>query len=109
MDIEFVVFSSPSPYIVILSRAWLHGMKAVASTLHRVVKFIGWNGRQESLRGDQLQSKKCYVSTVVQNSDCLEVQCIDTANTPVLEDVGIPIEERSIEELIKMPLNQDES
>lgn len=46
---------------------------------------------------------------VIQNSDCLEIQYIDTANTPVLEDVGIPIEERSTEELIKMPLNQDES
>lgn len=109
IDINFVVVSSLSPYNVILGRAWLHSMKAVTSTLHQVVKFIGWNGWQKSLQGDQLQSKKCYVSTVVQDSDCLEVQCIDTAKTPDLEEVEIPVEERSIEELIKLPLNQDES
>lgn len=109
MEVKFVVVSSMSPYNVILGRAWLHGMKVVASTLHQVVKFIEWNGRQESLRGDQLQSKKCYVSTVVQSSECLEVQCIDTTGNPVLDDVGVPIKERFAEELIKMPINDDES
>ncbi|XP_058211604.1 uncharacterized protein LOC131323779 [Rhododendron vialii] len=49
LDIEFVVVASPSPYNVILDRTWLHEMKAVASTFHQVVKFVGWNGRQESL------------------------------------------------------------
>ncbi|XP_058192284.1 uncharacterized protein LOC131309705 [Rhododendron vialii] len=64
LEIEFVVVAWPSPYNVILSRTWLHEMKTVASTYHQVVKFVGWNGRQESLRGDQIQSKKCYISTV---------------------------------------------
>lgn len=45
IEVEFVVVSSPSLYNVILGRAWLHSMKAVASTLHQVVKFVGWNGR----------------------------------------------------------------
>ncbi|XP_058220738.1 uncharacterized protein LOC131330971 [Rhododendron vialii] len=58
LEIEFVVVASPSPYNVILGRTWLHEMKAVASTFHQVVKFVGWNGRQESLRGDQIQSKE---------------------------------------------------
>ncbi|XP_058211692.1 uncharacterized protein LOC131323868 [Rhododendron vialii] len=49
VDVEFVVVSSPSPYNVILGRAWLHGMQAVASTFHQVMKFVGWNGRQETL------------------------------------------------------------
>ncbi|XP_058189227.1 uncharacterized protein LOC131306816 [Rhododendron vialii] len=52
LEIEFVVVASPSPYNVILGRTWLHEMKAVASTFRQVVKFVGWNGRQESLRGD---------------------------------------------------------
>ncbi|XP_058216591.1 uncharacterized protein LOC131327439 [Rhododendron vialii] len=64
LEIKFVVVASPNPYNVILGQTWLHEMKAVASTFHQVVKFIGWNGRQESLRGDQIQSKKCYISTV---------------------------------------------
>lgn len=101
--------SSPSPYNVILGGAWLYSMKAVASTLHQVVEFIGWNGRQESLRGDQLQSKKCYVSTVVQSSECLEVHCIDTLKSLALENVGISVEERSTKELIKLPINDDGS
>ncbi|XP_058223230.1 uncharacterized protein LOC131332939 [Rhododendron vialii] len=74
LQIEFVVVASPSPYNVILGRTWLHEMRAVASTYHQVVKFIGWNGRQESLRGDQIQSKKCYISTVTNKQSCMEVQ-----------------------------------
>ncbi|XP_058185718.1 uncharacterized protein LOC131302942 [Rhododendron vialii] len=54
LEIEFVVVASPSPYNVILGRTWLHEMKAVASTFHQVVKFVGRNGRQESFRGDQI-------------------------------------------------------
>ncbi|XP_058180095.1 uncharacterized protein LOC131298635 [Rhododendron vialii] len=41
LEIEFVVVASPSPYNVILGRTWLHEMKAVASTFHQVVKFVG--------------------------------------------------------------------
>ncbi|XP_058211502.1 uncharacterized protein LOC131323672 [Rhododendron vialii] len=58
LEIEFAVVASPSPYNLILGRSWLHEMKAVASTFHQVVKFAGWNGRQESFLGDQIQSKK---------------------------------------------------
>jgi hypothetical protein len=107
MDVEFVVVSSPSPYNIILGRTWLHGMKAVASTLHQVMKFVGWNGRQESLRGDQVQSKKCYISTVTNKPSFLEVQCVNTANVPVLEDVGLPAEQRSTEKLVRMPITED--
>lgn len=74
MDVEFVVVNSPSPYNIVLGRAWLHGLKAVASTFHQVMKLVGWNGRQESLCGDQLQSKKCYISTMANKLSLLEVQ-----------------------------------
>ncbi|KAG5536375.1 hypothetical protein RHGRI_023967 [Rhododendron griersonianum] len=33
IDVEFIVVNSLSPYNAILGRNWLHGMKAVASTL----------------------------------------------------------------------------
>lgn len=49
------------------------------------------------------------MSTVVQSSECLEVQCIDTVDNPILEDVGIPVKEHSAEALIKMPINDDGS
>ncbi|KAG5560466.1 hypothetical protein RHGRI_003698 [Rhododendron griersonianum] len=45
LDMEFIVVSSPSPYNAILGRNWLHGMRAVASTLHQCVRFIGESGR----------------------------------------------------------------
>lgn len=37
LSINFVIVNMPSPYNVILGRAWLHGMKAIASTYHQVV------------------------------------------------------------------------
>ncbi|XP_058218439.1 uncharacterized protein LOC131329357 [Rhododendron vialii] len=69
-----------------------------------VVKFIGWNGRQESLRGDQIQSKKCYISTVTNKQSCMEVQCVEATPVPIVEDVGVPAERRSTEELIRFPI-----
>lgn len=95
MDVEFVVVNSPSPYNIILGRAWLHGIKAVASTLHQVLKFIGWKGRQESLCGDQLQSKKCYLSTIANKLSLLEVQCVEIADVPILDEVGMLAEPRN--------------
>ncbi|XP_058192044.1 uncharacterized protein LOC131309421 [Rhododendron vialii] len=108
LEIEFVVVASPSPYNVILGRTWLHEMQAVASTYHQVVKFVGWNGRQESLRGDQIQSKKCYISTVTNKQSCMEVQCVAAAPIPVIEDVGVLAEQRSAEELIRFSIPGEE-
>ncbi|XP_058202708.1 uncharacterized protein LOC131317152 [Rhododendron vialii] len=104
LEIEFVVVASPSPYNVILGQTWLHEMKVIASTYHQVVKFIGWNGRQESLRGDQIQSKKCSISTVTNKQSCMEVQCVEATPVPIIEDVGVPAERRSTEELIRFSI-----
>ncbi|XP_058198489.1 uncharacterized protein LOC131314008 [Rhododendron vialii] len=79
---EFVVVDAPSPYNAILGRNWLHSIKAVASTYHQVVRYIDANGKQEDLFGDQLQAKQ-YVGSLP--------------------------EEKSIEDLIKFPLNEDAS
>ncbi|KAG5543808.1 hypothetical protein RHGRI_016532 [Rhododendron griersonianum] len=64
LDVEFIVVNSPSPYNAILGRNWLHGMKAVASTLHQCVWFIGELARQETIRGDRMVSKKCFVNSI---------------------------------------------
>ncbi|XP_058189245.1 uncharacterized protein LOC131306833 [Rhododendron vialii] len=64
LSVEFIVVNVPSPYNAILGRTWLHCMQAIASTYHQVIRFIGINGRQEDLRGDQIASKKCYVSAI---------------------------------------------
>ncbi|XP_058181451.1 uncharacterized protein LOC131299895 [Rhododendron vialii] len=58
----------------------------------------------ESLRGDQIQSKKCYISTVTNKQSCMEVQCVEATPVPIIEDVGVPAEQRSTEELIHFPI-----
>ncbi|XP_058208152.1 uncharacterized protein LOC131321161 [Rhododendron vialii] len=108
LEIEFVVVASPNPYNVILGQTWLHEMKAVTSTFHQVVKFVGWNGRQESLRGDQIQSKKCYISTVTNKQSFMEVHCVAATPVPAIEDVDVPAEQRSAEELIRFSIPERE-
>lgn len=81
-------------------------MKAIASTDHQMVRFIGANGRKEDLCGDQVASKKCYVSAVHNATTPKQVQWVEV---PVLEDVGEPAEEKAIEDLVTMPLNEDGS
>lgn len=56
-NMEFIVVDAPSPYNTILGRNWLHALKTIASTYHKVVRYIGANGRQEDLYGDQVQAK----------------------------------------------------
>ncbi|KAG5532129.1 hypothetical protein RHGRI_026666 [Rhododendron griersonianum] len=90
LDVEFIVVSSPSPYNAILGRNWLYGMRAVASTLHQCVRFIGESRRQETIRGDQVASKKCFVNSVRGNGKANEVQSIEV---PGLLDETTPGEE----------------
>lgn len=73
LDVEFIVVNSSSPYNAILGCNWLHSMKAVVSTLHQCVQFIGESGRQETIRGDQMASKKCFVNSVHRNGKAKEV------------------------------------
>ncbi|XP_058185912.1 uncharacterized protein LOC131303137 [Rhododendron vialii] len=108
-NLEFVVVDAPSPYNAILGRNWLHSIKVVASTYHQVVRYIGANGKQEDLFGDQLQARQCYVSAIRKTSSSKRVHWVEIPEKPVLEDVGSLPEEKSIEDLIKFPLNEDAS
>ncbi|KAF7138339.1 hypothetical protein RHSIM_Rhsim07G0161900 [Rhododendron simsii] len=67
LDVEFIVVNSPSPYIAILGRNWLHGMKAVWPTLYQCVRFIGESRRQETIRGNQMAFKKYFVNSFCGN------------------------------------------
>lgn len=109
LNLEFVVVNVPSPYNAILGRSWLHGMKAIASTYHQLVRFIGASGRQEDLHGDQVASKKCYISSIHNSSREKPVHWIEVPDAPVLEDVGAPAEEKAIEDLVTVPITDDGS
>ena len=48
---RLLVVDCHSSYNVILGRAWIHGMRAVLSTLHQIIKFPTSRGIRE-IRGD---------------------------------------------------------
>lgn len=54
--------SDPSPYNIILERAWIHKMKVILSTYHHKVSYLTLQG-QIDLYGDQTTSRKCYQMT----------------------------------------------
>ncbi|XP_058216790.1 uncharacterized protein LOC131327660 [Rhododendron vialii] len=88
LSVEFIVVNVPSQYNAILGPTWLHDMQAIASTYHQVIRFISENGRQEDLRGDQVASKKCYVSAVHNSSKAKQVQWVEIPDMAVIEGVS---------------------
>ncbi|XP_058216779.1 uncharacterized protein LOC131327651 [Rhododendron vialii] len=107
LSVKFVVVNISSPYNAILGRTWLHGMQAIASTYYQVVRFIGTHRRQKDLRGDQVASKKCYVSAVHNSTKGKQVQWVEVPDLAVLEDVGELAKEKAIEDLVSMPITED--
>ncbi|XP_057465711.1 uncharacterized protein LOC130755326 [Actinidia eriantha] len=101
---EFVVVDIPSPYNAILGRDWLHRMKGVASTLHQAIKFLTSRG-EETIHGDQVACKQCYLATVSTKVAMKEVQIIQE-DIEVLEDVGRDPEAKVIEELVRYELDE---
>ena len=62
MSTKFLVVDCDSSYNMILGRPWIHGMGAVSSTLHQMVKFpTPWGIKV--IRGDQEYSRSCYQTT----------------------------------------------
>ncbi|XP_058223260.1 uncharacterized protein LOC131332974 [Rhododendron vialii] len=109
LDMKFVVVDVPSPYNAIIGCTWLHKLKAIASIYHQVVRFIGANGRQEDLYGDQTAAKRFYVNAVRSNKQTSWVNLIEVPEAPVLEDVGIPADEKFEEDLVTFPITEDGS
>ena len=81
-------------------------MKGVASTLHYVIKFVAPNGI-ETLYGDQVTAKQCYLATMSTKAAMKEVQVV--AERELLEDVGRTPEDKVVEELIHYELDEPSS
>ena len=63
MSTKFLLVDCNSSYNMILGRPWIHGMGAVPSTLHQMVKFpTPWGIR--AIRGDHEYSRLCYQTTL---------------------------------------------
>uniref|UniRef100_A0A0D3AGQ8 Uncharacterized protein n=1 Tax=Brassica oleracea var. oleracea TaxID=109376 RepID=A0A0D3AGQ8_BRAOL len=63
MSTKFLVVDCDSSYNMILGRSWIHGMGALPSTLHQMVKFPTPWGIKAS-RGDQEYSCSYYQTTL---------------------------------------------
>ncbi|XP_012842286.1 PREDICTED: uncharacterized protein LOC105962516 [Erythranthe guttata] len=58
-----IVEGSPTSYNIVIGRPMLHTFRAVPSTIHQKLKFpVG--GMVGEVRGDQAQSRSCYVEMV---------------------------------------------
>ncbi|KAF8114203.1 hypothetical protein N665_0040s0058 [Sinapis alba] len=62
--VKFSVISAKAHYNVILGTPWIHSMKAVASTYHQCVKFLGPEGKIQTLRGNQQAARDLLIATV---------------------------------------------
>ncbi|KAF3515417.1 hypothetical protein F2Q69_00006889 [Brassica cretica] len=63
MSTKFLVFDCDSSYNMFLGWPWIHGMGAIPSTLHQMVKFpTSWDIK--AIRGDQEYSRSCYQTTL---------------------------------------------
>nr|VDC96094.1 unnamed protein product [Brassica oleracea] len=70
MSTKFLVVDCDSSYNKILGRPWIHGMGAVPSTVHQMVKFpTPWGIK--AIRGDQEYSRSCYQTTMKGNTQVL--------------------------------------
>lgn len=63
VNVNFIVVDAFSLYTVILSRAWLHAMGAVSSTLHVKLKYPTDEGVAELL-GCQAMARQCIVLAI---------------------------------------------
>ncbi|XP_057785851.1 uncharacterized protein LOC131003347 [Salvia miltiorrhiza] len=70
LSTRFLVVDAPSAYNVILGRPWIHGMEAVPSTYHQVIRFPTKWGVKE-IKGEQKDSRACYQTTMKAKSPSL--------------------------------------
>ncbi|XP_057789072.1 uncharacterized protein LOC131005932 [Salvia miltiorrhiza] len=70
LSTRFLVIDAPSAYNVILGRPWIHGMEAVPSTYHQVIRFPTKWGVKE-IKGEHKDSRACYQTTMKEKSPSL--------------------------------------
>ena len=79
-------------------------MKGVASTLQQVIKFVTPQS-EETLYGDQVAAKQCYLAIVSIKAAIQEVQLIEEEHE-VLEDIKRDPEAKVMEDLIWISQSQ---
>ena len=64
IEVDFNVVDAYSPNTTIVTRPWLHALKAVFSTLHMKVKYPSRN-QIEELVGSQSMARQCLVAAIL--------------------------------------------
>ncbi|KAI9084335.1 hypothetical protein K1719_033677 [Acacia pycnantha] len=62
--VRFIVADFPSPYNIILGRPTIHNWDMLVSTKHQKIKMIGNNEQVVTVKGNQKESRQCYVETI---------------------------------------------
>ena len=63
LNVRFLVVDDLSPYNAIMWRAWLHRIKVIPSTYHKMVSYLT-KEEQVDLLGSQLAMRQCYQVTL---------------------------------------------
>ena len=63
VEVNFIVVHAYSPYTTIVTRPWLHAMRAMSSTLHLKVKYPPGD-QVEKLVRSQPMAKQCLVAAI---------------------------------------------
>ena len=92
---KLLVVDCHSSYNMILGRAWIHGMRAVPSTLHQVIKFPTSQGIR-TIRGDQETAGHCYQTALKERTK--------TTLPPQVKSQAPHTEEPEVEDMDDVPL-----
>ena len=63
VEVDFIVVDVFSSYTAIMSRPWLHTLKAVSSTLYQKVKYPS-GGQVLEIVGSQAAARQCLVAAI---------------------------------------------
>ena len=63
VKVDFIVVDTFSPYTAIMSRPWLHTLRAVSSTLHQKMKYP-FGGQVLEILGNQSTARQCLVVAI---------------------------------------------
>ena len=64
VNIRYLVINAPSTYNILLGRATLNKIGAVASTMHMKMKLPSLEGTVITIKSDQKEAKKCYENSL---------------------------------------------
>lgn len=70
-----------------------------------MVQFIDESG-QEDLVGEQISAKACFVSAINRWQKVGRVNWVEVIEGPLAEEVGRQAEDKSIEELVHVPVSE---